>query len=59
MFPGLGELHGSLTRGEVIAIDGKTICGSDDKGPVKSALHVVSAYAAGNRPCPGQGAVAE
>jgi len=48
-----------LTGGEVIAIDGKTICGSDDKGSGKSALHVVSAYAAGNRLCLGQEAVAE
>jgi predicted transposase YbfD/YdcC len=48
-----------LTGGEVIAIDGKTICGSDDKGSGKSALHVVSAYASGNRLCLGQEAVAE
>jgi len=40
-----------LTGGEVIAIDGKTICGSDDKHAGKSAIHVVSAYAAGNRLC--------
>jgi len=46
-----------LTKGEVIAIDGKTICGSDDKQRGKSALHVVSAYAAGNRLCLGQEAV--
>jgi predicted transposase YbfD/YdcC len=48
-----------LTNGEVIAIDGKTICGSDDKQTGKSALHVVSAYAAGNRLCLGQEAVNE
>lgn len=48
-----------LTGGEVIAIDGKTICGSDDKGSAKSALHVVSAYATGNRLCLGQQVVAE
>lgn len=48
-----------LTSGEVIAIDGKTICGSDDKRTGKSALHVVSAYAAGNRLCLGQEAVEE
>ncbi|MBC7418477.1 MAG: ISAs1 family transposase [Pedobacter sp.] len=48
-----------LTGREVIAIDGKTICGSDDKGSVKSALHVVSAYATGNRLCLGQQVVAE
>ena len=48
-----------LTGGEVIAIDGKTICGSDDKASGKSALHVVSAYASGNRLCLGQEAVSE
>lgn len=48
-----------LTGGEVIAIDGKTLRGSDDKGSGKSALHVVSAYASGNRLCLGQEAVAE
>lgn len=48
-----------LTGGEVVAIDGKTICGSDDKGSGKSVLHVVSAYASGNRLCLGQEAVAE
>jgi hypothetical protein len=37
------------TKGEVIAIDGKTICGSGDADKVHSALHVVSAYAAQNR----------
>ncbi len=48
-----------LTGGEVIAIDGKTICGSDNKDLGKSALHVVSAYASGNRLCLGQEAVGE
>jgi len=48
-----------LTGGEVIAIDGKTICGSGDKALGRSALHVVSAYASGNRLCLGQEAVAE
>lgn len=48
-----------FTGGEVVAIDGKTICGSDDKALGRSALHVVSAYAAGNRLCLGQQAVAE
>ncbi len=46
-----------LTNGEVIAIDGKTICNSDDKDAGKSALHVVSAFAAENRLCLGQKAV--
>lgn len=48
-----------FTGGEVIAIDGKTICGSDDKRSGRSALDVVSAYVAGNRLCLGQEAVAE
>lgn len=48
-----------LTGGEVVAIDGKTLCGSDDKWAGRSALHVVSAYASGNRLCLGQQAVAE
>lgn len=46
-----------LVTGEVVATDGKRICGSDDKEANKSALHVVSAYAAGNRICLGQKAV--
>lgn len=48
-----------FTGGEVVAIDGKTICGSEDKVLGKSALHVVSAYASGNRLCLGQEVVAE
>src|SRR5271167_2058409 len=43
-----------ITGGEVIAIDGKTLRGSSQKGSGKSALHVVSAYASGNRLCLGQ-----
>ena len=43
-----------ITHGEVVAIDGKTICGSGDAGKVRSAFHVVSAYAAQNRLCLGQ-----
>lgn len=46
-----------LTNGEVVSIDGKTICRSDDKSTGKSALHVVSAFAAENRLCLGQQAV--
>lgn len=46
-----------LTEGEVIAIDGKTICNSDDKSTGKSAIHVVSAFASENRLCLGQKAV--
>lgn len=48
-----------FTGGEVVAIDGKTICGSGDSSSGRSALHVVSAYASGNRLCLGQEAVAE
>ncbi|MFN0293265.1 ISAs1 family transposase [Pedobacter helvus] len=48
-----------FTGGQVVAIDGKTICGSDDKVAGKSALHVVSAYASGNRLCLGQEVVTE
>ena len=46
-----------LTEGEVVAIDGKTICGSADSGKSKSAVHIVSAYASSNRICLGQKAV--
>ena len=43
-----------ITKGEVIAFDGKTIRNSDEKKTGKSALHVVSAYATTNRVCLGQ-----
>jgi predicted transposase YbfD/YdcC len=42
-----------LTGGEVIAIDGKTICGSRDKGN-KSIVHMVSAWASVNNIVLGQ-----
>ena len=45
-----------LSEGEIICIDGKTIRGSGARGG-KSALHVVSAFAAENRLCLGQKAV--
>ena len=48
-----------LTKGEVIAIDGKTICNSNDDTSSKSAIHLVSAYASENRICLGQEAVHE
>jgi predicted transposase YbfD/YdcC len=48
-----------ITGGEVIAIDGKTMRGSAQKASGKSALHVVSAYASGNRICLGQRSVDE
>lgn len=49
----------ALTQGEVVAVDGKTICGSADRATGKSALHVVSAYASKNRVCLGQEVVDE
>jgi len=48
-----------LTDGEVVAIDGKTICGSGGPGRAKSAVHIVSAYATGARLCLGQQAVGQ
>lgn len=48
-----------LTKGEVVAVDGKTIRRSGDGSLGKSPLHVVSAYASGNRVCLGQEAVSE
>jgi predicted transposase YbfD/YdcC len=58
-FTGWVNSLSELTAGEVIAIDGKTICCSDDKYSGKSALHVVSAYAVESRLCLGQEAVNE
>jgi len=49
----------NLTKGEVIAIDGKTIRNSNDDTCSKSAIHIVSAYASENRICLGQEAVHE
>jgi predicted transposase YbfD/YdcC len=48
-----------LTGGQVVAVDGKTLCGSGEKGVAKSAFHVVSAYAAEHRLCLAQEAVDE
>lgn len=45
-----------ITKGEVVAIDGKTIKKSNTS---KSPLHVVSAYASGNKLCLGQEVVDE
>ncbi len=44
----------SLTDGELIALDGKTICGSFDQGDQLSAKHVVTAYATQAHVCLGQ-----
>ncbi len=38
-----------LTQGEVIAIDGKTLRGSGDRGAGRRPLHLVSPWAAANR----------
>lgn len=46
-----------LTAGEVVAIDGKTLCGSASAN--RPAFHLVSAYAAQNRLCLAQQCVAE
>ncbi|MFH7028219.1 MAG: ISAs1 family transposase [Heteroscytonema crispum UTEX LB 1556] len=48
-----------ITDGEVIAIDGKRLKHSYDKGESKSAIHMVSAWAATNRLVLGQRKVEE
>jgi predicted transposase YbfD/YdcC len=53
-FMGWVNTISELTDGEVVAIDGKSICGSTEAGKLKSAFHVVSAYASENRLCLGQ-----
>lgn len=47
------------TPGEVVAIDGKTICASRDVPKNKKAIHVVSAWAAQNRLVLGEVATSE
>jgi predicted transposase YbfD/YdcC len=49
----------ALTRGQVIAIDGKTLRRSHDRSLGKAAIHMVSAWAAENRLVLGQTKVAE
>ena len=49
----------AVTRGQVIAIDGKTLRRSHDKALGKSAIHMVSAWASDNRLVLGQTKVAE
>jgi predicted transposase YbfD/YdcC len=44
----------SLAEGEVIAIDGKRLCGSSDKVLGIRAIHMVSAFASDNGLCLGQ-----
>ncbi len=48
-----------LTKGQVIAIDGKTLRRSHDKSLGKTAIHMVSAWASENRLVLGQTKVAE
>ena len=43
-----------LTKGQVIAIDGKTLRRSHDKASGKAAIHMVSAWASANRLVLGQ-----
>jgi predicted transposase YbfD/YdcC len=52
------SLH-EVTAGQLVAIDGKTLRQSFDKAGAKSALHMVSAWAAANKISLGQVAVAE
>jgi len=49
----------ALTAGEVIAIDGKRLCGSQQKGRGKGAINMVSAWATANRLVLGQRKVDE
>lgn len=43
-----------LTAGEVVAIDGKTLCGSVDRSNNRKAIHLVSAWASQNHLVLGQ-----
>ncbi len=44
----------SVTSGEIIAIDGKTLRRSHDRANNKSAIHMINAWACHNRLCIGQ-----
>jgi predicted transposase YbfD/YdcC len=46
------SIAGSL-KGQTVAFDGKTLCGSFDQASAKSALHSVSAWACGLKLCLG------
>jgi predicted transposase YbfD/YdcC len=48
-----------VTENRLIAIDGKTLRGSYDRGDGKAAIHMVSAWAAGNKLSLGQVVVGE
>jgi predicted transposase YbfD/YdcC len=43
-----------ITSDEIVAIDGKTLCGSNDKATGQSAIEIVSAWATTNRMVLGQ-----
>jgi predicted transposase YbfD/YdcC len=47
------------TAGQVVALDGKTLCGAQARGRGQAALHMVSAWASESRLVLGQVAVAE
>jgi predicted transposase YbfD/YdcC len=49
----------ALTAGAVVAVDGKTVRRSHDRGAGKTAIHMVSAWASANRLVLGQRAVDE
>jgi predicted transposase YbfD/YdcC len=44
----------TLTQGQVINIDGKTVCGSRDTSAGRAAIHMISAWAAANHLVLGQ-----
>jgi predicted transposase YbfD/YdcC len=47
------EIH-KVSKGDIVAIDGKTLCGSFDTRNEQAAIHVVSAWASENRLVLGQ-----
>lgn len=53
------EQISQLTKGQVIAIDGKTVRGSYDYNSSQRAIHLVSAFASRNNICIGQVKTAE
>ena len=54
----MNDCH-SATKGDVIAIDGKTVRGSYDKSKKRGAIHMVSAFCAANEVVIGQVKTAE
>lgn len=53
-FLGWVQTVANISQGEIIAIDGKTLCGSHDRVLGKRAIHMVSAWASANRLVLGQ-----